>query len=282
MFRTFVFRGEVLLPLLRLAFLLGLNLDFDKIRTRPVVQLVDSLSRIFYQINSLVVELFGIGLIFIAASQIIILKTVNLAIFQQFITIIAFNLLFIVLGLYPLLLYLLGKKENPYKWLYANIGTALAAIVSGDEFLSIGMLIKHGKESLGIKRMTGSAVYPIFALFGRAGTALISSISFILIIRSYTSLEFTFVQVLWVMGFSIIVSFSLSQVPGMGAFIAISLLCQFYEGGLYQEGFLILKPISPILVSAAVFLDVITSSLVALLICQQEDLQEQVYLKDFV
>ena len=63
LFSVFWGSGDFLLPLMVLAFLLGVNMDFDRQLTRPIVQIFDSLSRIFYHLNSLVVELFGIAMI---------------------------------------------------------------------------------------------------------------------------------------------------------------------------------------------------------------------------
>lgn len=42
---VFSSRGDFLLPVMVLAFLLGLNMDFDRQLTRPVVQIFDSMSR---------------------------------------------------------------------------------------------------------------------------------------------------------------------------------------------------------------------------------------------
>jgi len=70
LFGVFFGGGDFLLPLMVLAFLMGLNMDFDRQLTRPVVQIFDSLSRIFYHLNSLVVELFAIAMIAIAASRV--------------------------------------------------------------------------------------------------------------------------------------------------------------------------------------------------------------------
>ena len=61
--------GQVLLPTFFLALLLGLSFSHDRQATRPVVQLFDSLSRVFYQINSFFVEFLGILIIAVTASN---------------------------------------------------------------------------------------------------------------------------------------------------------------------------------------------------------------------
>ena len=276
LFTVFIGNGDFLLPVMVLAFLLGVNLDFDRQLTRPIVQLFDSLSRIFYHLNSLVVELFAI-----AAARVTHLSHADLGMYKQIIIILAVDVAVVAFGVFPGALYLLGIKENPYRWLYASIGPAIAGLFSGDHYVSLGFLSKHGKESLGVPRMVGSAVYPLFAVLGRAGTAMVSSVAFILILRSYSSLEISFLQTLWVMFFSFIVSFVLGAAPGTGAFYAVFMLCSIYAKGL-QEGYLILRTIAPLLVSFGVFVDVLSASFVSLLMAREENVWTEVETENFI
>jgi aerobic C4-dicarboxylate transport protein len=281
LFGVFFGSGDFLLPIVVLAFLLGLNMDFDRQLTRPVVQLFDSLSRIFYHLNSLIVELFAIALIAIAAARISHLSHADLGMYKQIIIIVAVDVVVVAFGVFPGALYLMGIRENPYRWLYAAIGPAIAGLFTGDTYVSLGIVTKHGKESLGVPRMVGSAVYPLFAILGRAGTAMVSTVSFILILRSYSSLEITFFQTLWVMLFSFIVSFILGAMPGNGAFYAIFMLCSLYAKGL-QEGYLILRTIAPLLVSFGAFIDVLSSAFVSLLIAREENVWTEVEAENFI
>jgi Na+/H+-dicarboxylate symporter len=281
LFAVFFGGGDFLLPIMVLAFLLGVNMDFDRQLTRPIVQIFDSMSRIFYHLNSLIVELFAIALIVLAATRVSHLTHVDLGMYKQLIIILAVDVVLVAFGVFPGALYLLGIKENPYRWLYASIGPAIAGLFSGDHYLSLGFLSKHGKESLGVPRMVGSAVYPLFAVLGRAGTAMVSSISFILILRSYSSLEITFFQTLWVMLFSFLVSFVLGAVPGNGAFFSVFMLCSIYGRGL-QEGYLIVRNIAPLLVSFGAFIDMLCAAFVSLLIAREENVWTEVETENFI
>ncbi len=273
MFKIFVEPGNFILPLVALAFFLGVNLDFDKQLTRPAIQVFDSISRIFYHANSLIVELFGIAVIVIVTYRTMYIRSINMDIFKQLIIIIGFDLIIVIFGIFPGVLHLLGDKINPYRWLYATTASALTALVTGDEYVSLGMLVKHGKESMKLKREVSQAVYSVFIIFGRAGTAMVTSIAFILILRSYSSLELTFMQILWVGVFSVVTSFFLINVPGLGVYVSLSLLSGYYGRGI-ENGYLILKPVMPLLVSAGVLVDIVTASLVAYLIGKMEKLAE--------
>ena len=161
------------------------------------------------------------------------------------------------------------------------LAPAIAGLVSGDGYFTLGFSIRNGKENFGIPRKIGSATFPLFALFGRAGTAMVSSVSFIVIINSYSSLGITALDLFWVILFSFLVSFTLGGVPGAGAFVALSSLCAAYGGG-YEEGYLILKPVAPLLVSVAVLLDVATASFASMLVARHEKAQDEVDIKEFI
>jgi len=281
LFQALVGSGSIMLPLVLFAFLLGVNLTFDLRVTTPVVQLTDSLNRIFYHINSLLCELFGLAMIAISAYFIMTIKQYEFTLFKQMLIIIGIDAALIIFAIYPALLYFLGGRQNPYKWLYAVIAPALIAFFSGDNYLSVVMLAKHGKENLGVPRRVGSAVYPLFAIFGRAGTALVAGATFLLVLKSYSSLEITFVQVLWTLLFTLLISLTLGTVPGLGAYVALSTLCALYGRGL-QEGYLILRPIAPLLISFGVLLDVLTSAFVSFLVSRHEQIAQEVDAYDFV
>ena len=281
LFQALVGSGSIMLPLVLFAFLLGVNLTFDLRVTTPVVQLTDSLNRIFYHINSLLCELFGLAMIAISAYFIMTIKQYEFTLFKQMLIIIGIDAALIIFAVYPALLYFLGGRQNPYKWLYAVIAPALIAFFSGDNYLSVVMLAKHGKENLGVPRRVGSAVYPLFAIFGRAGTALVAGATFLLVLKSYSSLEITFVQVLWTLLFTLLISLTLGTVPGLGAYVALSTLCALYGRGL-QEGYLILRPIAPLLISFGVLLDVLTSAFVSFLVSRHEQIAQEVDAYDFV
>jgi aerobic C4-dicarboxylate transport protein len=281
LFTIFFANGDFLFPIIVLAFLLGLNLDFDRQATRPIVQIFDSLSRIFYHMNSLIVELFGFAMIVISAALTMRVMHSGLGMYKQILIILMADVALVAFGVFPACLYLLGVKANPYRWLYAALGPAIAGLFTGDQYIALAVLSKHGKESLGVPRQIGSTVYPLFASIGRAGTAMVSCVSFILILRSYSSIEITFFQVLWVLAFSFLISFVLGAVPGAGAYFSIFMLCGLFGQGR-QEGYLILENIAPLLVSFGVFIDVIASAFTSLLIAREENLWTEVETENFI
>lgn len=282
MFKAFITEGDFLFPLYFLAFLIGLNFSFDRLVTRPAISFFDSMSRIFYHINSFIVEILALGMVILSIQFIKEVRTTEeLELFRQLLIILIIDSGVIIFGIFPALLYFLGKRENPYKWLYAMIAPAITALFSRDIYFTLSSLVKHSKDSMGIPRKVGSASLPLFAMFGRAGTAMVTAVSFIVIITSYSSLGISLQLFLWVMVFSFLFSFTLSTAPAAGVFVALAGMCALYGKGI-EEGYLILGAVMPVLISIGTVLDVFTSAFVSLLISQHEEVHKEIEAADFI
>ena len=277
-FKVLVYNGSILLPLFIFAFIIGTNLTFDRVLTRPIIQLCDSLSRVFYHIMSLIIELFWIAFIVLTISNVMKISFLtNISLYSNLILIIFIDFIIIIFGLLPLTIHLFDRKINPYKILYSSIASALTGLISGDIFLSLGMLIKHGKNNFKIPRKLGSTVYPLFAIFSRAGTALVTSVSFFVILRSVLPpSEIDFVKMLFVFGFSFLFSFALGSIPALGTYVSITLLDYQFDRFWPTYGILnhmkILEPIMFILISLGVFLDIIVVYVLSYMIGKSENM----------
>ena len=269
LFQALVGDGSMLLPLLALGVVFGAHLDFDDTARRPVTELFESLCRIFYQINALVVELFWAAIVVIAAAAAVRLGQADLALYRELLVVLALDVAVLYLGVFPALLYLLGERTNPYRAIYAALGPALTALVSGDSSVSLAALVVHGRESFRLPRRVSATVFPLCAVFGRAGTALVTGIGYLMVLRSYTSFEVTVEQLLFAALFTFLLSFAAGAVPGIGALGSLTILWSLSGNGL-ADGPLIMQPVLPLLTGAAVLLDVTTAALIAHLVDRAE------------
>lgn len=270
LFNVFSGSGNFILPLTFLALLLGANFGFDKVITKPVVQLFDSLNRIFYNINNFILEVMVVGMGFF--STYLFLTTVSvsqLALYSQLFLILFIAAIVTVFLIIPGILYLVGFKDSTYKYLYAITGAAIAGLLSGDNYLANNTLIRHCYENLGVSRKIGSASISLFTLFSRPGTAMVSAICFIIMIRSYSNIEVGFLQILFICLLIFITSFLLSGAPGSGVIVLLTFVCSIYGRGL-NDAYLMFRPIFPLLLSFAVFLDVITTGISVMVISSRE------------
>ncbi len=282
LFQVFNDTGNYLLPVFMLALVIGLNLNFDRPAARPAIQLFESLSRLFYNINAFVLEIIGIGFIPLAAAFTLrCLTTPELSLYRELVLIFFIDTVVILFVIYPVLLYFLGGRKNPFVWIYAGLGNLLAAAVTGDAYFGLAAMIRHGSENYGTPRRIGAVTFPLFTLFGKAGTAMVTGASFVLIVSSYSSLGITVAQAIWIMLFAFLASTAVGPFPGIGVFVALSLLSKGFTGG-YEEGYLILKPLVPIMMSFAVSLDVLTASLSTMLIARHEGVHKKIDTRDYV
>ena len=255
-----------LLPILVLSLIIGVTLNSTALYTSPVTDLFDSLSRIFYRINSVISDIVGIGFIALGAYSILELRQMgDLEMFRQLFVTVVFTAAVVILIVVPLVVYFLAGKTKPLGFLYTLIAPALAALFSRDSYFALGVLSRIGREELGIPRKAGSVIFPINAIFCRSGTALVTAIAFILVLKSYSSLDVSIGQFLWVLVFTFLASFMLGSVPGLGVVILLSLLSKMYGKGL-EDGYLILQAAGPILVSVGALLDVVISGTIGYLI----------------
>ncbi len=268
--------SDFLLPIYALSFFLGLHFHFDRTITQPTVSLFNSLSRIFYHMNTFLVEILSWGVLILSAAWLTQLRLVqNIQLYTQVFVVLTLATAVTILGIIPLILYFFGGRVNPYKWVFAMLSAGLAGFFSGDSFFSLSFVTRMTHENLGVPRKVGGMNLPLFAMFGRAGTAMTSTIAFFVILKSYTSYEITIDQIVWTVAFAFLLSFALPSVPSLGAYINLSLLCASY-GKALDTGYINLQPILPVLVSFAALVDVYTAGLTSFLVAKHEGMVRDV------
>ena len=249
-----------ILPICVFAIFVGLACATDKLSARPLLQLFDSLSRLFYSIMAFFVDMLAIALIAISAYWMISFRQLFLnKAFIRFIILLFVDGLVVMLIIYPIILKILCPKINPYKVIYASIAPMIAAFFSGDANVALNVLFRHANESLGVRRRMTSFVLPLLSAFARAGSAMVITMSFLVIITSYSSLGMSnFGDMVYVVLISVLLSFCISHCAKEGVYIAISALCALYGNG-FESGFLILHPAIFFMASIATTIDALTA-----------------------
>ena len=259
MFAAVLSDGIYLLPICVFAFFLGMGLSYDKNYTKPIISLVDSLSRIFYHIASFFSEILGFIMIALSAYWAVRFHTALRAeVFRDIMLLLGVFSVILGFGILPLFLYLLRPKVNPWRVLYGSLAQALAGFFSGDINFTMPVLLRSLKENLGIRRRSNTITVSLFAIFGRAGSAAVAAIAFMVVINSYSSLGIT-VRDAFAIGVSaLLISFLLAGYPGSGAYVALAVLS--IGDGRFEAGYLIMRPIFFYLIAVGTFLDVMITS----------------------
>lgn len=277
-----IFNGMYLLPVVVLAGFIGAGFASDPIRSKQAYTLFDSLNRVSYLIIHFFIEILSIGFIAISCTWFVqFFDVIKAGSYTGLIILLAVDTVIIVCLVLPLLLKLFSRKTNPFKVLYACIAPMLTGLFSGDANLSLAVTTRHTKESLGIKRNSAGLTLPLLSVFVRSGSGLIISVSLIAILKSYSSLEIAFLDVLWITGSSIITSFLLGGIPVGGAFIAITALCALFGRG-FEAGYLLLKPISFILCTFGTIIDVAAQIFCSYYVGKKTKMAEEKYCKSYI
>lgn len=247
--------SDYLFPTLLLGLVLGLAFSSDKNSVKPVLQLSDAMSRIVWHINSFIIEIFPLPLIFLSAARIKELSNIsNFTPYSKLFQLLGIEILIVLIIILPLFLFLGGRKKNPLRVLYAMIAPSLIAALSANAYAPSGILLRHLKESLGVRRRVGSLAAPLAMILGRPGTAMVSATSFIIILNSYSSLGLGPNAFFWILGMVPLSVLLAAAAPGLGPAACIAFLSHSYGKG-FESGYLLILPIALPLQAIAVFLD---------------------------
>ena len=251
--------GSFLLVCLVFAFIIGWESASEEISFKPVFALSESLSNLFYNIANFFTEIMAIlGIAIVCYWTMDFRKVIEPGIYTPMIIMFIVDFVIVAGIIYPLILHFVCHDPHPYKVLYASIAPMILAFFGGDSNLVIPLVNRHLRDSLGIRRRCRGYTYPMFAIFARGGSALVTTISFILIWRSYSSLSIPVTDILWIFSLSFGLSFLLGGIPAGGAFVLLTILCSKYARG-FETSFLLLKPASMIICSFAALFDTLTA-----------------------
>ena len=251
--------GSFLLVSFIFAFVIGWESASEETAFKPVFALADSLSNLFYNIANFFTEIMSIlGIAIVCYWMMDFRKVIEPGIYTPMLIMFLVDFVIVAGIIYPLILHFVCHDPHPYKVLYASVAPFILSFFSGDSNLVIPLANRHLSDSLGIRRRCRGYTYPMFSIFARGGSALVTTISFILIWRSYSSLSIPVSDILWIFGLSFGLSFLLGGFPSGGAFVLLTILCTKYARG-FETSFLLLKPASMIICSFAALFDTLTA-----------------------
>jgi Na+/H+-dicarboxylate symporter len=283
MFSVLAGSGVYLFPVCAFAFFLGMSLNYDRNYSKPVISLLDALSRIFYHVASFFSEIIGFFLIVLAAFWAVRYhEAIQAKVYTNLIVTLGVFSIILCFGILPLFLYILRPKVNPWLVLYGLLGPALAAFFSGDINFTIPVLQRHLKENFGIRRRSSALSLSLFATFSRCGSAMVAAVAFIVVIRSYSYIRISSVELLTIGLYALVISFILARHPGSGAYVALAAICMYYGGGEYRAGYLILKPLAFYLIAIGTFIDIMVHAFGTYLLARTSGFYEEKNLVRFI
>ena len=274
--------GTFLLPCCVFGGAVGGACATDKSASKQAVGTLESFSNVAYSMLCFFSDMMTIGIMALSCRWALNFATVLKAgVFLPLITILTVNLLLVAFVIYPLILRFICHDPRPFKVLYASVCPFLTAFFSGDTNLTLLCSMRHGKDSLGIRRRTNAVTFPVFSIFARGGSVLVTSICFVVILRTYSYLEISFSDTLWIGTMSFLLSFVLGGFSSGGPFVALTILCTMYGRG-FSSGYLLLRTASPIICAYAAGIDAITAMFGSYIVAVKTRTIEHRALKQFI
>ncbi len=216
--------------------------------------------KLFMKMNSYVVGfivfLFSIPII----NRILAIREIrDIETFLNLSITVFFPVILLTFGIYPAILYF--RRKMPVIEYIRLIGQSFFfGLASANHFASYSLFA----NSVQNRRMNkpGQQWYmAILGVFSRPGTAMVSTIAFLLVLKSYSSLEIAFFDLALIVITIGLVSTVSSAFTGLGIMVVLSLMAGLYGRGM-GDSYYILQSILPILVSAAVGLDISTNAFI--------------------
>ena len=274
--------GAYLLPCFILVGFAGAGCAIDTTASKPVVSFIESAEKVCYSVMCFFVEWFSVALVALSCSWMIQTSSIeNISTFMPFIILLLADFVFIVAIVYPLILRFLCKDHHPYHVLYAAICPIITGFFSGNSNLTMLINLRHGRDSLGIHQPVSDVTFPLFSIFARGGSALATTIGFVMIIRSDSSMELSLATILFIFVISFLISFVLGALPANGALFAIATICSIYGKNL-DNRYLYISPAAPVFCSFAAALDAATAMFGAYIVGVKTKMIEHIEVKRYV
>lgn len=274
--------GAYLLPALIFAALAGAGCASNQTTFKPIITLFEAAAKLCYAIMSFFLEFLMVAMIAVACCWTLKARvTFATGTFVPLTALLLADFVLVAVVIYPLILYIGCKERHPYKVLYASLCPIITAFFSGDANLALLVNLKHGRDSLGIHRRVNGVTYPLFAVFARGGSALVTIICFTMILRSYSKLGFNAGDLLWISSMTFALSFLSCAIPSGGAFVMLTIMCTSYGRG-FDDGYQLLRVAAPLCCSFAAAFDAATAMFGSYFVAVKMRAVEHVALKHYV
>lgn len=274
--------GAYLLPCFIFAGFIGAGCTTDQTSSKPVITFIESAAQLCYSIMSFFIEWLCVGMIAVSAYWMMNARSVFAAgIYTPLFIMLLVDFVLVFALIYPLIIHFLCNDSHPHHVMYACITPILVSFFSADSNLSIPVNLRHTRESLGAHQQSSDVTIPLFAIFARGGSALVTSICFIMILRSYSSLGFSAFDVLWIFAVSFALSLILGALPTGGTFVALTIMCSMYGRG-FEAGYLLLRPAAPVFCSFAAAFDALSAVFGSYVVAVKTKQFEHVELKHYI
>ena len=167
-----------ILPVVIIAWFLGMALKPSADVIRPAYTTMNSFSEVMYRISR-TYSVYGFFIVFFASSSLFmeIYQEKTLFAAPRYATLLAIGVFITIFFVLPLLygVFTLFRK-NPYKMLLRSVSTLLFSFSSSNTIAAIPLAESISRQNLGVQKRISSVSIPLMTIIGKGGSAFVSII----------------------------------------------------------------------------------------------------------
>ena len=274
--------GKFFLPIVFAAFILGAALTPSSDVIRPAYTVMNSFSEAVYRIQR-TAAYFGAFYVYVAGTAFFLNIWQEKTAFvspKPFVA-LALSVLLVIMVVLPLLYAIFtGFRKNPYGVVGRGLAGLLTAFLSSNIYASSLMGESLSRSNMGIQKRISSTATPLSILIARGGTAFVSTLTTVTLLKTLGAEISTFALVilaLTISGLSLVSSFF----PGVEIAVVSVFAIRFLNINVYGAEAAIVA-LLPILNGFAVMIDVLISFMASAIVGARTKTDAKIPLKDTI
>ena len=274
--------GKFFLPLVFAAFILGAALTPSSDVIRPAYTVMNSFSEAVYRIQR-TAAYFGAFYVYVAGTAFFLNIWQEKTAFvspEPFVA-LALSVILVIMVVLPLLYAIFtGFRKNPYGVVGRGLAGLLTAFLSSNIYASSLMGESLSRSNMGIQKRISSTATPLSILIARGGTAFVSTLTTVTLLKTLGAEISTFALVilaLTISGLSLVSSFF----PGVEIAVVSVFAIRFLNINVYGAEAAIVA-LLPILNGFAVMIDVLISFMASAIVGARTKTDAKIPLKDTI
>ena len=274
--------GKFFLPLVFAAFILGAALTPSSDVIRPAYTVMNSFSEAVYRIQR-TAAYFGAFYVYVAGTAFFLNIWQEKTAFvspEPFVA-LALSVLLVIMVVLPLIYAIFtGFRKNPYGVVGRGLAGLLTAFLSSNIYASSLMGESLSRSNMGIQKRISSTATPLSILIARGGTAFVSTLTTVTLLKTLGAEISTFALVILALTIS-----SLSLVsfffPGVEIAVVSVFAIRFLNINVYGAEAAIVA-LLPILNGFAIMIDVLISFMASAIVGARTKTDAKIPLKDTI
>ena len=274
--------GKFFLPLVFAAFILGAALTPSSDVIRPAYTVMNSFSEAVYRIQR-TAAYFGAFYVYVAGTAFFLNIWQEKTAFvspKPFVA-LALSVLLVIMVVLPLLYAIFtGFRKNPYGVVGRGLAGLLTAFLSSNIYASSLMGESLSRSNMGIQKRISSTATPLSILIARGGTAFVSTLTTVTLLKTLGAEISTFALVilaLTISGLSLVSSFF----PGVEIAVVSVFAIRFLNINVYGAEAAIVA-LLPILNGFAIMIDVLIAFMAPAIVGARTKTDAKIPLKDTI